>query len=141
MPVDGVHVARRTADPTALPASGYGRVPSALCDEQRLRTLRHRIRCCDTWPDLRARHPTLIGRRPIMKKLMILLVFGTMLVGMAGCHMGECWTYAWNSRFHPERNAPRVQAQPCVMVDPCDPCGDPCAPGAQMVTPGPVMVK
>jgi len=74
-----------------------------------------------------------------MKKLMILLVFGTLLVGMTGCHVTECWRYAWNSRFHPERNAP--PAQPCVVADPCDPCGDPCGCGAPMVTPGPMMVK
>ncbi len=79
-----------------------------------------------------------------MKKLMTLLVFGTLLVGASGCHVGECWEYAWNSRFHPERLAPR--AQPCVVVDPCDPCvgsepaGCGCG-GAPMVTPGPVMVK
>jgi hypothetical protein len=77
-----------------------------------------------------------------MKKLMILLAFGAMLAATTGCHMGECWTYAWNSRFHPERNAPRCQQcqQQAVVVDSCDSCGDPCATGgAQMVTPGPIM--
>ncbi len=43
-----------------------------------------------------------------MKKLMILLVFGTLLIGASGCHITECWDYAWNSRFHPERLAPRA---------------------------------
>ena len=76
-----------------------------------------------------------------MKKLMILLVSGTLLVGMTGCHAMDCWTYAWNSRFHPERNAPR--AQQCVMVESDDGCCEqcPCGGGAPMVTPGPVIVK
>ena len=60
---------------------------------------------------------TLIGRRPIMKKLMTLLVFGTLLVGTDGLpRRRNAGTYAWNSRFHPERHAPR--AQPCVVVEP-----------------------
>jgi hypothetical protein len=78
-----------------------------------------------------------------MKKLMILMVFGALLAGTTGCRVAECWNYAWNSRFHPERNAPR--AQPCV-VDPCDSvvgestgCG--CGYNAPNITPGPVMVK
>lgn len=66
----------------------------------------------------------------MMKKLMILMVFGTLFVGMIGCHAGECWRYAWNSRFHPERNA---QAQTCVGTDGCDPCGD----GVPMTTTAP----
>jgi hypothetical protein len=80
-----------------------------------------------------------------MKKLMTLLVFATLLAGTSGCHVTECWNYAWNSRFHPERLAPR--AQPCVVVDPCDgvvaePAGCGCGyGGAPNVTPGPVMVK
>ena len=59
-----------------------------------------------------------------MKKQMMLLVFGALLVAMTGCHAGECWTWAWNSRFHPERNAPHAQ-QPVVyeQSDPCDDCG------------------
>ena len=72
-----------------------------------------------------------------MKRLMMLLVCGILLVGATGCHVGECWTYAWNSRFHPERNAPPAQ-QRCVVVDPCDPCGDPCGNGSTMVVPGPM---
>ena len=79
-----------------------------------------------------------------MKKLMTLLVFGALLAGMSGCHVGECWEYAWNSRFHPERLAPR--AQPCVVVEQ-DPCGGEtvvgsgsgCGCGAQNVVPGPVI--
>ena len=70
-----------------------------------------------------------------MKRLTILLVFGILLVATSGCHVGECWRYAWNSRFHPERNAP--PAQPCVAVEECNPCNDPCAGGATVVTPGP----
>jgi hypothetical protein len=81
-----------------------------------------------------------------MKKLMTLVVFGALLAGMSGCHVCECWDYAWNSRFHPERNAPRQQ--PCVVVDPCDgmvgesvSSGSGCGCGAPNVVPGPVMVK
>ena len=72
-----------------------------------------------------------------MKKMMMLLVSATLLISLAGCHMGECFTYAWNSRFHPERNAPRVQAQPCVVVDQCDPCCDPCGGGVPVTPPCP----
>jgi hypothetical protein len=82
-----------------------------------------------------------------MKKLMALLVFGAMLAGTSGCHVCECWDYAWNSRFHPERLTPR--AQPYVMADPCDGTvvsesaggGGGCGCGAPNVVPGPVMVK
>jgi hypothetical protein len=70
-----------------------------------------------------------------MKRVMMLLVCGALLVGATGCHVGECWRYAWNSRFHPERNAP--QAQPFVVADPCDPCCDSCG-GATTVVPGPM---
>jgi hypothetical protein len=85
---------------------------------------------------------------PTMKKLMMLTVFGAMLAGMSGCHVGECWNYAWNSRFHPEKNAPRVQQPSYVVEDSCD--GDVvsepavssgCGCGARNVTPNPVMVK
>jgi hypothetical protein len=81
-----------------------------------------------------------------MKKLMTLLVFGALLAGTSGCHVTECWDYAWNSRFHPERLAPRPQ--PCVVVDPCDGvvsepvgsgCG--CGYGAPSIAPGPVLTK
>jgi hypothetical protein len=68
-----------------------------------------------------------------MKKSMLLLAFGILLAGTTGCHIGECWQYAWNSRFHPERNAPA--AQPCIVADPCD---DPCAGGTPMMVPGPM---
>jgi hypothetical protein len=71
-----------------------------------------------------------------MKKLMMLLACGILLLGTTGCHVGECWTYAWNSRFHPERNAP--PAQRCVVVDQCDPCGEPCGCGGTTVVPGPM---
>jgi hypothetical protein len=65
-----------------------------------------------------------------MKKQMMLLAFGILLVGMTGCHVGECWNYAWNSRFHPERNAPR--AQQTIIVDECD---DSCGGGMPMAAP------
>ena len=81
-----------------------------------------------------------------MKKMMTLLVFGALLAGTSGCHVTECWDYAWNSRFHPERLAPRTQ--PCVVVDPCEGavsesagsgCG--CGYGAPSIAPGPVLTK
>jgi hypothetical protein len=70
----------------------------------------------------------------MMKKLTLIMVFGTLLGVASGCHVGECWRYAWNSRFHPERNAAACPncVDPC---DPCDPCGDPC--GTTVVTPMP----
>ena len=59
-----------------------------------------------------------------MKRLLVLTVFFVLLGGASGCQVAECWRYAWNSRFHPERNV--IVADPVVMVDPCgDPCGDP----------------
>lgn len=67
-----------------------------------------------------------------MKKQLMLLAFGILMVAASGCHVGECWRYAWNSRFHPERNAP--QGQTVIMGDPCDPC-DPCGGGAPMAAP------
>jgi hypothetical protein len=75
-----------------------------------------------------------------MKKLMMLLVCGILLLGTSGCHIADCWRYAWNSRFHPERNAQPTQRSVTVVdpCDPCDPCGDPCGGGTQMVVPGPM---
>jgi hypothetical protein len=105
--------------------------------------MRRRHGPCDAWSDLRT--GTLIEKRPTMKKLMILLVFGTLLVGASGCHVCECWNYAWNSRFHPELVAPRQQA--VTVVDPCDgpmvvePSGGGCGCGVQSVTPGPVPIR
>ena len=70
-----------------------------------------------------------------MKRLLLLAILGTTLGVATGCHIGECWNYAWNSRFHPERNARLCQPQPqCVVVDPCcDPC---CTSGTVVTTPG-----
>jgi hypothetical protein len=79
-----------------------------------------------------------------MKRLMMMAFLGLMLGTMAGCHVGECWRWAWNSRFHPERN---VQAAPCVVAEPyCDPCGGAMAPAAcggatPMITPGPAPAR
>ena len=64
-----------------------------------------------------------------MKRLLVLAALGTLLGVAGGCRVGECWRYAWNSRFHPERN---VRMQPCVMADPCS---DPCYGGETVVTP------
>jgi hypothetical protein len=68
-----------------------------------------------------------------MKKLLLLAVLGMTLGCASGCHIGECWRSAWNSRFHPERNAPAQQQ--IVVGDSCDPC-DPCSGGTTVVTPG-----
>lgn len=59
-----------------------------------------------------------------MKRFLLFAVLTVMLGGLSGCRLGECWRYAWNSRFHPERNV--VMTEPCVVVDSCDPCCDPC---------------
>ena len=75
-----------------------------------------------------------------MKRLMILAVLGLLVSSTAGCRIGECWRYAWNSRFHPQPQQTVVVAEPCVMADPCsDACSTPCAPcgAAPMVVPGP----
>ena len=133
-------MAGRTGEPD-LPASGAGYVWESVCDAvcaEHVRSLRS-TRGDDDHPhawsgDIRARPLTLIGRSLKMKKLMMLMVLGAMLAGTTGCHIGECWTYAWNSRFHPERNAPRTQQ--CVVVDPCDPC-DACGSSAPMAAPCP----
>jgi hypothetical protein len=87
-----------------------------------------------------------------MKKLLILLVFGTLLGAVAGCRIGECWNYAWNSRFPPRQQQAVVVGQPCIVTDscctPCSPCGSPCsAPcggscgAAPVITPNPVPVR
>jgi hypothetical protein len=85
-----------------------------------------------------------------MKKMLILLVFGTLLGAMAGCRIGECWRYAWNSRF-PARQQQQavVVGQPCVVTDSCcAPCAAPCAAPcgapcnmAPAITPTPVPVR
>ena len=63
-----------------------------------------------------------------MKRLLVITVFIVLVGGASGCRVAECWRYAWNSRFHPERNV--IVADPVVMVDPCcDPSGDPCGSG------------
>ena len=72
-----------------------------------------------------------------MKRLMVLAILGMLLGGVAGCHVAECWRYAWNSRFHPEQNQRVVVAQPCVVADPCDPC--PCSGGT--VVSGPMVTQ
>ena len=103
------------------------------------------------WCPVRLTPGSLIGRRPTMKKLMILFVFAALLVGASGCHVCDCWNYAWNSRFHPEHVAPRQQ--PCRLVDQCDGpvvteaagcgCGCGCGGGgggAPTIVPGPVPV-
>lgn len=75
-----------------------------------------------------------------MKRLMILAVLGVLACGTAGCRIGECWRYAWNSRFHPQQQAV-VVTEPCVVTDPCcNPCESPCTV-APMIAPGPVPAR
>jgi hypothetical protein len=88
-----------------------------------------------------------------MKRLLTLVVLGTLLSTMAGCRIGECWNYAWNSRFPPQQQQPVVVGAPCVVSEPCgNPCSTPCgAPSntapmlpsntAPMITPSPVPVR
>ena len=64
-----------------------------------------------------------------MKKLLMVAILGVSLGGVTGCRIGECWTEAWNSRFHPEKNAAQCTSAPCVMVDEC-----PCQDGGTVVT-------
>ena len=63
-----------------------------------------------------------------MKRMLILLMFGMLLGAMAGCRIGECWNYAWNSRFPPRQQQQAVVVgQPCVVSDSCcSPCCAPC---------------
>jgi hypothetical protein len=146
LPRHRLHVARRTV-PAERGASGdlSQRVFDLHCS---LRPVRRHGR---SRPGrLRARDYPLIGRRPVVKKLLLLTTLGAMLAGTAGCHFAECWTYAWNSRFHPERNANLCQPQ-CAVTEPyCDPCGGGtvvttpttsgcgCG-GAPTVSPGPIV--
>ena len=82
-----------------------------------------------------------------MKRVLILLMFGMLLGAVAGCRIGECWNYAWNSRFPPRQQQQQavVVGQPCVVSDSCcTPCGAPCnAPCnvAPAITPNPVPVR
>jgi hypothetical protein len=74
-----------------------------------------------------------------MKRLMVLMIFGMLFGSATGCRIGECWRYAWNSRFPPRQNV--VVTEPCVVSDPCcDPCSSPCSSPCSttpMITPGP----
>jgi hypothetical protein len=76
-----------------------------------------------------------------MKKLLLLFALVVLLGGASGCRgrVIECWRYAWNSRFHPERNIRYTEPQ--MMYDPCgDPCFDPCDPCGGTVVSGPTVV-
>lgn len=87
-----------------------------------------------------------------MKRLLLTMIIGA-TVSAAGCHIGECWRYAWNSRFRPERNAQLCQPQYMVVDpcgNPCDPCSDGtivtspsigCGCGTPTVTPGPIVTR
>ena len=63
------------------------------------------------------RNLTVDSEEANVKRLLILMTLGTVLAVAGGCHVCECWDYAWNARFHPERNC---AAQPCAQ--PCTPC-------------------
>ena len=70
-----------------------------------------------------------------MKRLLVLMVFGMLLGSATGCRIGECWRYAWNSRFPPRQTV--VVTEPYVVSDPCcDPCATPCG-AATLMAPGP----
>jgi hypothetical protein len=72
-----------------------------------------------------------------VKRLLILSTLVTVLAIAGGCRVSECWSYAWNSRFRPERNN---AAQPCMQTcTPCvitDSCYSECGP--TIVAPSPV---
>jgi hypothetical protein len=74
-----------------------------------------------------------------MKRLMVLMIFGMLLCSATGCRIGECWRYAWNSRFPPRQTV--VVAEPCVVTESCgNPCASPCSSpcgGATLMAPGP----
>jgi hypothetical protein len=65
---------------------------------------------------LRGGTHSLIRRNVNVKRMLILTTLGIVLVAAGGCHVCECWDYAWNSRYR-ERNC---AAQPCAQ--PCGPC-------------------
>jgi hypothetical protein len=56
-----------------------------------------------------------------MKRLMMYAVLGALLAGTTGCHIGDCWRSAWNSRCN--RQQAMVCSEPCIVSDsPCDTC-------------------
>jgi hypothetical protein len=77
----------------------------------------------------------------MMKKLLLLMTFGALLMAAGGCHIGECWREAWRSRLCPQQQQQAViYADPCVTADPCgSPCGSPCGvtTTTPVIAPGP----
>jgi hypothetical protein len=65
-----------------------------------------------------------------MKRLLILMIFGMMWSGWAGCH---CCDSLWRGPACQQCPPPAVTyGAPCQPAAPCNPC-----PGAPVVTPGP----
>jgi hypothetical protein len=78
----------------------------------------------------------LIGRKPIVKKLMILTVLGLLFGSVAGCHIGECWR---ESRAERNPQQAVIVSEPCVVTDSCcNSCGTSCSScAAPALTPSP----
>jgi len=52
-----------------------------------------------------------------MKRLMLLAILGTTLGMTAGCHVGECWNYAWKFAVPPGAERPALPtAMPAAAV-------------------------
>ncbi len=78
---------------------------------------------------------SLIRRNVNVKRLLILTTLATALAAAGGCHVCECWDYAWNSH-----RQPRCAAQPCGQTcTPCvvtDSCCSECGPTIIAPSPG-----
>ena len=122
MSVLGVPVAR-TGVP-AVPAAG-GHLCQSLSTCQSLQPLRWCARRDPGPGNLRAGAYTLIGRRPTMKKLLAVMLFGMLLGAMTGCRIGECWRESTCARCRPQQTV--VVAEPCVVTESCSPCNS-CSP-------------
>ena len=55
-----------------------------------------------------------------MKRLLIWTALGIVLAASGGCHVCECWDYAWNSH--------RNERCGCGCGCGAQPCGQPCSP-------------
>jgi hypothetical protein len=70
-----------------------------------------------------------------MKKLLTLIVLGSLVSMATGCRIAECWRYAWNSRFPQRTQQTVVVSDPCVVESECyspcaSSCGSACTPAA-----------
>ena len=50
-----------------------------------------------------------------MKKLLILSAFGLFLAAASGCHICDCWRYAYGSNSNAK--CAQTCSTPCVVVD------------------------